>query len=115
MFIEKLVLSILILSFLVGLGLVEWRRQQLSFTLTVFSDEPPVPVPSPQISLNSATVGELTLLPGVGPKLAERIVSTRSRKGGFSSLDELLKVKGIGPKLYGRILPYLKLDGSTSR
>lgn len=111
-FVETLALFLLIFSFLLGLGLVQWRRQQASFTLQVVSGHPPVPVSAPTISLNRATAEELTLLPGVGPKLAERIVAYRTHKGRFVNLDDLMDVKGIGPKLYGRIAPHLRLDGS---
>ena len=108
--VEKATLFLLIIFFLLGLGLVQWRRQQPSFTLSVLSEKSPVPVPSPKISLNSATVEELTRLPGIGPKLALRIVVFRTRQGRFVSLNDLLEVKGIGPRLYERITPYLRLE-----
>jgi competence protein ComEA len=50
------------------------------------------------LDLNAAVAGDLQLLPGVGPKLAQRIVDERMRRGGFRSLDELSDVKGVGPK-----------------
>jgi competence ComEA-like helix-hairpin-helix protein len=48
------------------------------------------------IDLNSATVEELKLLPGVGDKTAERIVEKRAELGGFGSVDDLLGVKRFG-------------------
>jgi competence protein ComEA len=48
------------------------------------------------ISLNSADAAELEELPGVGPVLAERIVSFREEKGRFETVDDLLEVPGIG-------------------
>lgn len=48
------------------------------------------------VSLNHATVLELEGLPGVGPVLAERIVSFRDVHGGFDSVEDLLEVPGIG-------------------
>ena len=109
-FIERLTLFTLTFSFLLGLGFVQFRRQQPSFSLQVVSENPPFPVSLPTISLNSATAEELTRLPGVGPKLAGRIVSARSRQGRFATLEDLLKVKGIGPKLYERLIPCLRLE-----
>ena len=109
-FIERLTLFTLTFSFLLGLGFVQFRRQQPSFSLQVVSENPPLPVASPTISLNSATAEQLTRLPGVGPKLAERIVAAHSRQGCFTALEELLKIKGIGPKLYSRIAPYLRIE-----
>lgn len=49
------------------------------------------------VSLNSASVTELTALPGVGPATAAAIVAHRETAGGFSSVEQLLDVKGIGP------------------
>lgn len=49
------------------------------------------------VSLNSASVTELTALPGVGPATAAAIVAHREATGGFGSVEQLLDVKGIGP------------------
>ncbi|MBE9527906.1 MAG: helix-hairpin-helix domain-containing protein [Proteobacteria bacterium] len=48
------------------------------------------------VDLNTATVEELTVLPGIGPAIARRIVKARQENGGFASVDDLLKVKWIG-------------------
>jgi len=50
------------------------------------------------IDLNSATAKELSLLPGVGPVLATRIVENRQREGPFRSVEDLARVNGIGPR-----------------
>ena len=62
-----------------------------------------------QLSLNSVGAAELCDLPGIGPVLAERIITYREQRGAFTSLVELKKIKGIGDKLYDRIFPYVKL------
>ena len=62
-----------------------------------------------KIPINRATAKQLEALPGVGPKLASRIIEYRRRHGHFSSVDDLLKVKGIGPKKLDKIRPYIKL------
>ncbi|MFN7171892.1 MAG: helix-hairpin-helix domain-containing protein [Fimbriimonadaceae bacterium] len=59
--------------------------------------------------LNTVTVEELQLIPGVGPALAQRIVEYRNRSGGFRSLEELLAVEGIGQGNYRKIAEYLYL------
>lgn len=51
------------------------------------------------LDLNGADAGALDDLPGIGPVLAERIVTWRSEHGPFSSVDELAEVSGIGPAL----------------
>lgn len=48
------------------------------------------------ISLNLASATELEALPGVGPVLAERIVSFREANGRFDVVEDLLQVPGIG-------------------
>lgn len=52
--------------------------------------------PDGRIDLNRATAAELTALPGIGPVLAERIVSHREEHGGFRSVEDLRAVSGIG-------------------
>lgn len=51
-----------------------------------------------RLDLNRAGVGDLLLLPGVGPKLAARILEERDRREGFASVEQLAEVKGVGPK-----------------
>ncbi len=80
------------------------------FAIPSLADQPATsPVPkrfhqSP-IDLNSATGHDFEGLPGVGPKLAERILAYRRSIGAFHSLDELQAVKGIGSKTFERIRP----------
>ena len=52
------------------------------------------------MSLNSATQAELEALPGIGPTLAEAIITERERRGGFRSVNELRDVRGIGEKRF---------------
>lgn len=49
-----------------------------------------------QININAADAQTLTLLDGVGEKLAERIVAYREEHGVFSSVEDLLNVEGLG-------------------
>jgi len=51
-----------------------------------------------RVNLNSASQAELESLPGVGPKLAERIIQARQRKP-FASLSDLDQVVGVGPHI----------------
>lgn len=60
-----------------------------------------------KVDLNTADVGELILLPGVGRKLAVAIIDRREFSGGFESVDELGDVPGIGAKTVESLRPYL--------
>jgi competence protein ComEA len=52
------------------------------------------------LDLNTATPGQLDGLPGIGPVLADKIVSWRTEHGSFASIDQLRQVGGIGESKY---------------
>lgn len=58
---------------------------------------------SNKINLNTATLDQLLSLPGVGEAKAKAILSYREKKGGFSSVQQLLEVTGIGEKMFEKI------------
>lgn len=55
-----------------------------------------------KVNLNTATEAELAALPGVGEKLAQRIIQARQQKP-FTSLSDLDRVPGVGSKLLQRV------------
>jgi competence ComEA-like helix-hairpin-helix protein len=59
------------------------------------------------INLNTATAEELQSLPGIGKKLAERIIEART-KNPIRSPQDLLAIKGITPKLFESLTPKLQ-------
>jgi competence protein ComEA len=67
-----------------------------------------------KVILNLATLDELTRLPGIGQKRAEKIVQLRERLGRFKKPTDLLRIKGIGPKSLRKMLPHLVLDPPTA-
>jgi competence ComEA-like helix-hairpin-helix protein len=56
-----------------------------------------------KIDLNSSDKNLLTSIPGIGMKLAQRIIEYRQEQGGFSGLEELRKIKGITNYKYEKI------------
>lgn len=70
--------------------------------------------PSGSLDVNRATKQDFDALPGIGPKLAERIVEYRQSVGAFHSLDELRSVKGIGKKKLERIRHLVTVTPDTS-
>ncbi|HMF17819.1 MAG TPA: DUF655 domain-containing protein [Gemmataceae bacterium] len=63
-----------------------------------------------RVDINRARAAELNQLPGIGPKLADRIVSYRKANGSFRSIDELRRVPGIGPKTLERIRSWICVE-----
>jgi len=66
------------------------------------------------VNINTASVAQLSLLPHVGAKAAQRIVDYRKTHGAFVQPTDLMQVKGISARLFERIDPYIVLDGSTT-
>jgi competence protein ComEA len=67
------------------------------------------PAPTAKVNLNTASIEQLTTLPGVGPKLAARIVEYRQKSGTFRTTQELLNVQGIGEKNFAKIEAWLSV------
>jgi competence ComEA-like helix-hairpin-helix protein len=55
--------------------------------------------------VNSAPASELSLLPGIGYELANRIVEYRETMGPYQAIEDLNRVRGIGPKTLAQIEP----------
>lgn len=66
-----------------------------------------------KININTATIEELRLLPGVGDSTAKNILTYRKANGPFKALSDVTKVKGIGEKKLKKLQGYLKIDGKS--
>ena len=55
------------------------------------------------VNLNTADVGELDELPGVGEATARAIVEDREANGPFSTPEDPMRVSGIGEKKFARL------------
>ena len=69
------------------------------------AEKAPKPVLTDPLPINSCSVDSLTLLPGVGPVLADRIEEVRAEGLIFRNAEDLRLVKGIGPTLSARLAP----------
>ncbi|MEW6347587.1 MAG: helix-hairpin-helix domain-containing protein [Thermodesulfobacteriota bacterium] len=64
------------------------------------------------IDLNRAQKPDLVAIPGIGPVLAERLITHRESVGGFSKIEDLAAVRGIGKKKLAAIYPFVKVTSS---
>jgi len=61
------------------------------------------------ININTASIKELTQLPGVGKVTANRIVAYRDKNGPFKQIEDIQKIKGIGSKTFVKIKDMITL------
>ena len=103
-------------------GIGPWRDERLRPWVRAEGEAPAVaPPPAGGVTVskkvdslreaidpNVAAIGELTKLPGVGPKLAQRIVDERDKRP-FASIEDLRRVSGIGPKTLEKLRPFVAI------
>jgi comEA protein len=73
-------------------------------------NSPSIPAQIKIVDINKANVEELANVPGVGLKIAERILEYRNKNGKFKSKEEIMNVKGIGEKKYERIKNLISVE-----
>ena len=61
------------------------------------------------VDINVGTRRDLEGLPGIGPVLAERIMTYREAHGTFQHMEDLVRVRGIGPKRLQQLRSFVKL------
>jgi competence ComEA-like helix-hairpin-helix protein len=66
-----------------------------------------------RLDINSATLSELEMLPGVGATRARAILQERHRRGAFQSIWDLSEVPGITRGLVQRLEPLLRVQPRT--
>ncbi|MGZ8394319.1 MAG: ComEA family DNA-binding protein [Nitrospira sp.] len=69
---------------------------------------------SRQVDQNHATASDLEALPGIGPKLAQRVIEHRASHGPFMKVEDLRQVKGIGHKKFDRLRPHVLVTNTRS-
>ena len=77
------------------------------------------PTPESPLNINTATQAQFEALPGLGAKVAERIIEYRQKNGNFKKVEDLMNVKGIGEKSFLKLKPLLvvqqKADAAASK
>ncbi|GAA3093185.1 hypothetical protein GCM10010464_65990 [Pseudonocardia yunnanensis] len=65
--------------------------------------------PPGRVDLNTATVEQLDVLPGVGPVTAQRILEWRTRHGRFARVEQLREIEGIGERRFAQLRELVKV------
>jgi protein Tex len=66
------------------------------------------------VDANTASPALLTYVSGIGPKLADKIVTYRDENGAFKSRSALRKVPGLGPKAFEQAAGFLRIHGGEN-
>lgn len=66
------------------------------------------------VNLNTASSHLLTYISGLGPQLAQNIVSYRAEHGAFHSRKELMKVPRMGAKAFEQCAGFLRIPGAKN-
>lgn len=65
------------------------------------------------IDINSADRSELTALPGIGPALAEAIITHRDSAGFFNKKEDIMEVSGIKQAKYSQLKDYIYVNENS--
>jgi competence protein ComEA len=85
-------------------------RSKETFTAPVIKSERYRP-----IDINTADTSAYISLPGIGSKLAARIVNFRDKLGGFYSINQVGETYGLPDSTFQKIKQYLKLENTEIR
>ncbi len=67
------------------------------------------------VNINDADTTLLISLPGIGSKLASRIVNFREKLGGFYSLEQVGEIYGLQDSAFQKIKPLLQVAGQVKK
>ena len=93
----------------------------VALSATALSAQSKAPAPKPTataaapVNLNTATAEQLATIPGVGPKMAERIIDYRQKNGGFKKVEDLMNVSGVGEKSFLKMKPLITVGTPSSK
>ena len=65
------------------------------------------------VNINTGTLEQLMMLPGIGRKKAEAIVAYR-QVTPFKAVNDLVEIQGVGPKMVEKLAPYVAVSGTST-
>jgi len=86
----------------------------LSVSAVAMAAETSGSAPSGVVNINTADASQLSLLPRIGEKAAQRIIEYRTEHGPFKKATDLMQVKGIGAKTFEGLSAYVAVEGKTN-
>ena len=67
-----------------------------------------------KVDVNHASINELTRLPGIGQKIAEKIIAYRRTQGRFQLVEDLSRIKGLSKRKLDNLRPYVDCGPGVS-
>jgi len=118
---ERLVLIFLTFSLFVGSAISLYKKHranqelqaivsQLSMSETTIASSG-----TNVVNINTATLGELDRLPGIGPALAQRVIDFRTHNGPFKKKEDITRVSGIGKKKFEALKDMITIQADTGK
>lgn len=91
---------------------VDYDQELLDFSSDNYSERTKNNNPHSElkININNSTIEELMLLPGIGEKTAENIITFRDKNGNFRKVDDLIDVPGIGIKKLEKLKKHIIIE-----
>ena len=93
---DAVAVTVLALIFVVSVAAILLRRHTVGDEIRVVPAEGTTG--KYLVDLNRAGASELELLPGIGPRRAERIIEWRQERGPFRTLDDVKKATGLSAR-----------------
>jgi uncharacterized protein len=97
----------------IGVGMYQHDVDQTALTHALDGVVESV-VNSVGVDVNTASSALLTHVAGIGPKLANNIVTHRDANGPFKSRAALRKVAGLGPKAYEQAAGFMRIRNGAN-
>jgi len=97
----------------IGVGMYQHDVNQKALTTALDSVVESV-VNQVGVDVNTASPALLTHVAGIGPKLAERIVTYRDQNGVFTTRTTIKKVSGLGPKAFEQCAGFLRIQAGNN-
>ena len=66
------------------------------------------------VNLNTASAPDFEALPGIGARMAARIIEYRQKNGPFKKIEDLMNVPGIGEKNFLKLKPQLTVASTRA-